>query len=539
MDSLTEPNPQDSYKVAIEREKCIYEGCLDVHDLPEIFHYWSERHLRPKLLPYGLDSPNSIFRKYLEEQCGNSENRQKRFVSLGAGNCDLEIDVALHLRARGMTEFTIECFDLNTAMLERGRISAETAGIGSQLRFIQGDLNAWNPETDYDAAFANQTLHHVLNLEGLFGQVKRSLRPNGRFIISDMIGRNGHQRWPEALDIVREFWRTLPPSYRFNRRFGYYDDLYEDWDCSVEGFEGVRAQDILPLLLDHFHFHLFIPFGNLIDPFIDRSFGQNFDAGAQWDRAFIDRVHHRDDLEIARGNLKPTHMLAVIGKEPATCPVFPQHLSPHFCLRRPGLLNGAPPSLGRGSYRSQSWPHSSERELEIACQRLGDAGRHTRHWKTLAFRLQKELGERTAWALRLEKEQEERTAWALKLDQELSERTAWALRLEKEQEERTAWALTLDKELSERTAWVLKLQQELEFQTGRTKQLEAELRQYMRNPLRFAIRLVAGSYNRLKRVLETPGAAVCHVDDISQTGRGHKHEASAGFGHGLRNPGPG
>ena len=193
----------------------------------------------------------------------------------------------------------------------------------SQLRFIQGDLNEWNPETEYDAAFANQTLHHVVNLEGLFGQVKRSLRPNGLFIISDMIGRNGHQRWPEALDIVREFWRMLPPSYRFNRRFGYYDDLYEDWDCSVEGFEGVRAQDILPLLLDHFHFHLFIPFGNLIDPFIDRSFGQNFDAGAPWDRAFIDRVHYRDDLEIARGNLKPTHMLAVIGKDPKTSPGFP------------------------------------------------------------------------------------------------------------------------------------------------------------------------------------------------------------------------
>jgi SAM-dependent methyltransferase len=323
MEAFTEPKRLDSYALSLEREKHVYEACVDVHNLPEIFHYWSGRHLRPKLLSYGLDSPNAIFKRHLEECCRESENRHKHFVSLGAGNCELEIEIALHLREQGTTAFSIECFDLNARMLERGRESASIAGIGDQLRFVQGDLNAWNPENEYDAAFANQTLHHVVNLEELFEQVKRSLRPNGLFIISDMIGRNGHQRWPEALQIVREFWRTLPPSYRFNPRFGYYDELYEDWDCSVEGFEGVRAQDILPLLLDQFHFHLFIPFGNLIDPFIDRTFGQNFDAGAQWDRGFIDRVHHRDEQEIACGRLKPTHMLAVVGKDRNISPVFP------------------------------------------------------------------------------------------------------------------------------------------------------------------------------------------------------------------------
>jgi hypothetical protein len=39
-------------------------------------------------------------------------------------------------------------------------------------------------------------LHHVLNLEGLFGQIKSHLKEHGLFIISDIIGRNGHLRWP-------------------------------------------------------------------------------------------------------------------------------------------------------------------------------------------------------------------------------------------------------------------------------------------------------------------------------------------------------
>jgi SAM-dependent methyltransferase len=485
MDSFTAPD-QHSYNVALEQERRIYDSCVDVHHLPKIFHYWSHRYLRPKLRPYGFDDPNAMFKKYLEERCRNSPDEQLRFVSLGSGNCDLEIEIALHLRARGLTGFTIECLDLNTVMLERGRVGAAKAGIDSQMRFAQGDLNAWNPDGEYDAALANQSLHHVVNLEGLFEQVKRSLRSNGLFLISDMIGRNGHQRWPEALHIVREFWRTLPPSYRFNPRLGFYDEFYEDWDCSVEGFEGVRAQDILPLLVDHFHFQLFLPFGNVIDPFIDRTYGHNFDAGAQWDQDFIDRVHLRDEQEIACGHLKPTHMLAVIGKDPNVSPVFPENLSPRFCLRLPETTNGATVSAGSDSYEWGAWPHSSETELRIACQRLADAGRKIRQsalqfdkelkertaW---ALRLDKELKERTEWALGLDKELEERTAWALGLDKELKERTAWALGLNKEVEERTAWALRLDKELEERTAWALRLNKELEARTEWASRLDKEL----------------------------------------------------------------
>jgi SAM-dependent methyltransferase len=187
MDRFTELNSECSYRDALEQEKRIYKDCTEVHNLPAIFHYWSERHLRAKLLPFGLDSPNSMFRKNLEEQCGNSHSRQMRFVSLGAGNCELEIDIALHLRAQRMSSFTITCIDLNAAMLERGRNSAARAGVRNQLRFVPADLNAWNPEDDYDAVLANQTLHHVVNLEGLFDQIGRSLRPEGRFIVSDMV----------------------------------------------------------------------------------------------------------------------------------------------------------------------------------------------------------------------------------------------------------------------------------------------------------------------------------------------------------------
>ena len=80
-------------------------------------------------------------------------------------------------------------------------------------------------------------------------------------------------RWPEALFQVNELWRELPERYHHNRQLRRMEPEYENWDCSKEGFEGIRAQDVLPELLKRFHFKLFVGFGNVVDIFVDRSFG--------------------------------------------------------------------------------------------------------------------------------------------------------------------------------------------------------------------------------------------------------------------------
>jgi SAM-dependent methyltransferase len=473
-ESLAGSRIQDeSYRARLQAEESMYRDCAKVHDLPAIFHYWSERYVRPKLEAFGFSGPNGMFCRYLAEQCDRRKNVRSRFVSIGSGNCDLEIELAVHLRALGHSDFVIDCLDLNTSMLERGRSAAVTEGVADQLHFVQEDCNQWNPAHEYDAVIANQALHHVLNLEHLFAQIKSCLKPYGSFIISDIIGRNGNQRWPEALKIVNKFWRKLPPSYRFNQQLGRYEELYENWDCSRETFEGIRSQDILPLLLDHFHFRLFFGFANVIDPFVDRAFGHNFDATAPWDRAFIDEVHERDEKEMISGHIKPTHMLAVVGNDRDIPTIFHEPLSPRVCLRSTGpLVQSATPSPDatntgepsdreresaqqaehhptskapraeedtQDAYEWHTWPHSSQTELEIACRRLREATNRLSE-------LTKGLEERTAWALRLEKELEERTAWALRLNKEVEEQNAWALRLDKELQERckefeqVAWA---------------------------------------------------------------------------------------------------
>ena len=83
----------------------------------------------------------------------------------------------------------------------------------------------------------------------------------------------------------------------------------------------MHSQDILPLLLERFNFKFFFPYGNLVFVFIDRFFGHNFDAGVDWDRDFVGRVHARDEAGMISGELKPVSMLADsrTGKQKRSC----------------------------------------------------------------------------------------------------------------------------------------------------------------------------------------------------------------------------
>ena len=327
-----------AYLARLAEETSIFAGQEEVHDLPPIFHYWSNRYLRPQLEAFGFSNPDEFFVHYLAAAHADARaaRRPARFASLGCGNCDTEVRVATLLVARGITDFTIDCVDINEAMLARGRQLAAESGVSAQIAAAKGDFNDWRPPARYDAVIANQSLHHVVNLEGLFAAIDAALHAEGRFVTSDMIGRNGHMRWPEAMAIVHEYWRELPRAYRWNVQLRRHEELHEYWDCSIAGFEGIRAQDILSLLLARFEFELFIGYGNLVDPFIDRSFGPHFDANAAWDRDFIDRVHARDEAEMLAGHITPTHMMAVMRRRPYDGPrLHREGLPAQACVHAP------------------------------------------------------------------------------------------------------------------------------------------------------------------------------------------------------------
>jgi len=524
-----------AYAARVATEQEVYKDCLDVHDLPPVFHYWSNRHLRPKLEKFGISTPEEMFRKHVEKQFQTGP-RPRRIASLGAGNCQLEVDLAVRLIGQEHENFAIDCLELNTAMLQRGQEAAAKAGVAAHLNFVPTDLNTWRPADEYDAVLANQILHHVLNLEGLFTEIGRSLKTGGTLVISDMIGRNGHLRWPEALRLVREFWRKLPPSHRFNRQLRRYEEMYRDWDCSGDSFEGIRSQDILPLLLEHFHFEFFFAFANIVSPFVERSFGVNFDPSVPWDRNFIDAVNDCDEQAIASSRIPPTHLLAVLGTDRGV-PTVAYPLPPQDCVRRPGRVftDSAGEMETAPAYQWGAWPHTDRSELEIACRHLQEAQvrideetarvfERTRWGRDLTSQL--ESAAQTVRALQLEVE--DRNEWARHLDSEVAAAASRIQELQETVTERTEWAARLDRErtqlVAERNAQIARgelLDRDLETCAAHIakldRQIQAETRAHrddldrlawaapfdrrFHDPLDWAVRLANRIHNGIRKAM--------------------------------------
>ena len=214
-----------------------------------------------------------------------------------------------------------------------GEASANERGLAPHFGFIETDINSWDANIRYDVIMANQSLHHIVELEQLIDKSHRALEDNGLFLASDMIGRNGHMRWPEALELVQACWSLLDDKHKWNRQLSRFEPEYENWDCSTSGFEGIRSQDILPLLVKTFHFESFLGFANLINIFVDRAFGHNFDVANPRDCYFIDFVGGLDDYFIETGRIKPTQMLAAMTKTTQGPPRVYKHLTPEFCIR--------------------------------------------------------------------------------------------------------------------------------------------------------------------------------------------------------------
>lgn len=331
----TQPRSVSDYQSKLAQEVARYRTVTNVNDLPEIFHYWSNKYLVPKYTAFGFCNPREFYVKYMTQVCTRANEAVQHFISVGSGNCDLEVDLAERLLRADINNFRFECLDVNNFMLDRGRDLAREKGVAGRFKFIHSDIGSWRPEYQYQVVLANHSLHHFVELEVLFHKIHESLDSDGYFLTDDMIGRNGHMRWPEALDLVNQFWKELPERYKYNHLLKRVEIEYENWDCSKEGFEGIRAQDILPLLMERFSFDLFVGFANLIDIFVDRCFGHNYDPNNKWDTSFIDRVHLADEENLGKGIIKPTHMTAAMVKHHCPTPQVHKHLTPEFCVRRP------------------------------------------------------------------------------------------------------------------------------------------------------------------------------------------------------------
>ena len=319
-------------------------GCMErfafnrtplIHDLPQIFHYWSNTYLRPRLEAIGFSSPDDFFFRTIAAQAALWDGRL-RCLSVGAGRCETELALARRLRAQGLDDIVIVCTDLNPQLLRAGERCAHAAGLADRFVFEVADISRRQPGRRYDVIIANQCLHHFVELETILDNIHALLDDDGVLGISDVIGRNGHQLWPEALEEFLVFWRELAPRQRYDRVLRRRCDEYINYNHADVGFEGIRAQDILPLLVERFGFAVFAPYACIALPLVERRFGANFDPANRADRAFVDRLAQRDQALLDAGRLKPTQLIAALHKQPVAATRSTTHFSPAACIRATG-----------------------------------------------------------------------------------------------------------------------------------------------------------------------------------------------------------
>ena len=143
-------------------------------------------------------------------------------------------------------------------------------------------------------------------------------------------------RWPPPrYRRACSYWAFLPDRLKFNRQLNRLDQTFINWDCSTQSFEGIRSQDILPLLIRQFGFSHFLGFGGLIDVFIDRGYGHNFDPKSESDCALIDFIHELNELTLEHDVIKPTMMFAAMTPDLTATTQCDRNFSPTRAVRVP------------------------------------------------------------------------------------------------------------------------------------------------------------------------------------------------------------
>ena len=282
--------------------------------LPEMHHLYMRTHITPKVRElFGVNSALQIYDSEFAKALTSGPDR--KLLSVGSGECQVEARIAKALISRGVEDFEFDCLELSPDRNQRAREMIKAEGLEPHFNILEKDMNQWQPEHNYAGVMAHHVLHHIVDLEALFASMNACMSDTSVFVSIDMIGRNGHMRWPECEALIQSIWKTLPDKYKYNHQFQKLHPEFVNWDCAQRGFEGIRAQDILPLLLVNFDCEKFLGYGNLPDMFVERGYGHNYDENDPQDVAFINSVALLNEFYLGNGFLKPTIMFSIWKKK--------------------------------------------------------------------------------------------------------------------------------------------------------------------------------------------------------------------------------
>ena len=184
----------------------------------------------------------------------------RRALSLGCGGGNLERALIEIGAAR-----SIDAFDVSPESIRLAGELADAAGLEGRIRYEVADLDQIElPRAAYDVAIAKMALHHLENLEHVYEQVRRSLKPHGRFLINEFVGPSRFQWTDLQLELMNELLAALPPEVRRAAPFRRVVRPELEDMKTLDPSESVRSAEIVPLLAEHFEIVEHKPYGGTL-----------------------------------------------------------------------------------------------------------------------------------------------------------------------------------------------------------------------------------------------------------------------------------
>lgn len=221
-----------------------------------------------------------------------------RLLSLCAGEARIEAELA----ASSGAAFDMTLVELSPALLRRAAARFPEA-VGLQL--LEGRVEDFEPQdAGFDVVMFVSGLHHVVELESVLARCAMALAPDGElWLVGEQAGPPGNRLPADARSVAGRLFHALPERLRFNRETGRFDDGLPDFDFSSSCFEGIRSDEILPVLARHFSPIVEDRRNCFLWRFIDVAYAGNYDLSRDEDQAILRALVAEEYAFYAAGGL--------------------------------------------------------------------------------------------------------------------------------------------------------------------------------------------------------------------------------------------
>ena len=208
--------------------------------------------------------------------------------------------------------------EIEEKSIEIAKCLSEKESLSTCINYQVADINEIVlSENKYDIVFVGSALHHLSNLEHIFEEIRKSLKPNGFFIFNEFVGPSQFQWTEKQLKIMNEILEIIPDKYKVDVTSGR---LKEQICRSSIGYmnendpsEAIRSNEIIPLVRKYFDIEERVDYGGTIMHMLLHAIVSNFNPSKEEDVAILRLLGYMEDILI-KEKILPSDFTLIVAR---------------------------------------------------------------------------------------------------------------------------------------------------------------------------------------------------------------------------------